>query len=392
MDRTALETSSRPTWFEIDVDAAIDNLQTARKMVGPERKIFAVIKSDAYGFGSLQLGRAFAAHGADGLGVADLADGVRLRQAGLTLPILMYPNALPDAASDVIAAGLIPILSDLDAARAYDGAVSASAPRPPLDVFVKVDVGLERLGVPADHAVKLVLALQALPRLRLAGLCTHLHIPPAADPAYVEWQFRRFTAVLDALTVQGIDVPIRLAASTLLVLGFPAMYLNAVDPGRMLYGYSRADIKAPRPLRPTFRALKSRLIEVKDVAPRERFASLAPFPITGAMRLGVIPAGIADGVHRLNAGCALLRGRRVPILARPSLEHTRLDVTTVPDAAVGDEVVLIGRQGGDEITLGEIAERNALDPQVLALVVGPRVARVYLGGERATPMPPSTRA
>src|SRR5881628_249974 len=369
----------RPTWFEIDLDAAVDNLRAVRRLVGPGRKIVAVVKADAYGFGSLEMGRAFAAHGADALGIADLADGVRLRDAGLTLPILMYPNALPDAARDVIDAGLIPTLTDLDAARAYAAAAALHAR--PVDVFVKVDVGLERLGVPADQAVKLVLAIRELSRLRLSGLCTHLHVPKGADPAYVEWQFGRFTAVLDALAAQGVDVPIRLAASSPLVLGFPATYLNAVDPGRMLYGYGHEAATDSVVLRPVFRALKSRLVEVKDVAPRERFAAAAPFPIVGAMRLGVIPVGMGDGFHRLNAGSVLVRGRRVPILARPSLEHTRLDLTTVPDAAVGDEVVLVGRQGADEITLDEVAERHTLDMLALALGVGPRVARVYVGSD-----------
>src|SRR5436309_1309421 len=174
----------RPTWFEIDLDAAVDNLRAIRRLVGPGRKIVAVVKADAYGFGSLEMGRAFAAHGADALGVADLADGVRLRDAGLTLPILMYPNALPEAADDAIGADLIPTLTDLDAARAYDDAAARRAR--PADVFVKVDVGLERLGVPADQAVKLVLAIRDLAGLRLAGLCTHLHVPTGADPAYVE--------------------------------------------------------------------------------------------------------------------------------------------------------------------------------------------------------------
>jgi len=382
----------RPTWFEIDLDAAVDNVRTVRRLVGPERKIFAVVKADAYGFGSLEMGRAFAENGADALGVADLADGVRLRRAGLALPILVYPNALPDAAGDLIDAGLIPTLTDLDAARAYDDAVALARPGRPIDVFVKVDVGLERLGVPADQAVKLVLAIRDLPRLRLAGLCTHLHVPKGVDPAYVEWQFGRFTAVLDGLAAQGVDVPIRLAASSPLVLGFPSTYLNAVDPGRMLYGYGGEEATESVVLRPAFSALKSRLVEVKDVAPRERFAAAAPFPIVGAMRLGVIPVGMGDGFHRLNAGGVLVRGRRVPILARPSLEHTRLDLTTVPDAAVGDEVVLIGRQGAEAITLDEIAERHALDSLALALGVGPRVARVYVTGNRAARRAPAESA
>ena len=372
----------RPAWFHIDVDAAIENLETVRRLVGPARKIVAVIKADAYGFGSVELGRAFAEHGADALGVADLGEGIRLRRTGLTLPILVYPNALPAAAGDVIAANVTPVLTELESARAYD---RAAGPSERVDVFLKVDVGLQRLGVSADHAIEVVRAIRRLPRLRLAGLCTHLHVPNGADPAYVEWQFGRFTAVLDALARDGIDIPIRLAASTLPILGFPSTYLNAVDPGRMLYGHQREDVKSPLPLRPVFRALTSRLIEVKDVAPRERFAAMAPFPVDGHVRMGIIPMGIGDGLHRLNAGHALVRGRRVPILARPSLEHTRLELTTVPDAALGDEVVLIGRQGAAEITLEEVAKRHAVDPQVLALDVGPRVTRVYVTRERGDP-------
>jgi len=375
----------RPTWFEIDLDAAVANLRTVRRLVGPDRRIFAVVKADAYGFGSLAMGRAFADNGADALATADLADGVRLRRAGLTLPILVHPNALADVAADVIAADLIPTLTDLETARAYDEAAGRSARVAPTDVFVKVDVGLERLGVPADHAVKLALAIRDLPRLRLQGLCTHLHVPGGADPAYVAWQFSRFTAVLDALAARGVDVPVRLAASSPLVLGFPDTFLNAVDPGRILYGCSPEDLDAPAPFRPAFGALKSRLVEVKDVAPRERFADAAPFPIPRPMRLGVIPIGAGDGFHRLDAGRVLVRGQSAPILARPSLEHTRIDLTAVPDAAGGDEVVLIGRQGAAAIPIEEVATRNSLDPLVVALGIGPRVARVYMRGGVAAP-------
>jgi len=376
----------RPAWFDIDVDAAVENLQTVRRLVGRGRKIFAVVKADAYGFGSVELGRTFAEHGADALGVADLGEGIRLRCAGLKLPILVYPNALPAVAREVIDANLTPVLTELETARAYDRAVGTSDP---LDVFVKVDVGLQRLGIPVDHAAELVRAIHRLSRLRLAGVCTHLHVPNGADPAYVEWQFGCFTGVLDAVARDGVEIPIRLAASTLPILGFPATYLNAVDPGRMLYGYQRADVKSLLPLRPVFRALKSRLIEVKEVTPRQRFADMAPFPVSRPMWMGIIPMGIADGLHRLNAGHAIVRGQRVPILARPSLEHTRLDLTTVPDATLGDEVVLIGRQGAAEITLDDVAERQAVDPQFLALEVGSRVPRVYVTCGRSIDALPS---
>jgi alanine racemase len=272
---------------------------------------------------------------------------------------------------------------DLDSARAYSEAASETC-----DVFVKVDVGLERLGVPAELAVKTVAAMMELPRLRLAGLCAHPHASDG-NAAYAEWQLGRFTAVVDELEARGIPVPIRLLAASPFVLRFPQTYLNSVDPGRMLYGITFPGETSPLPLRPTLRALTSRVIALKELAPRERFAELAPFPVKAPMRLGVMPIGSADGMSWLHAGRVLVRGRAAPIVAGPSLEHTRIDLTEVPDARVGDEVVIIGRQGEAEITAAEVADRQGLGLHHVATTVGPRVTRVYFAGgvpvKRVTP-------
>ena len=371
MTATPTARPPRPTVLEVDLDAAAANVRAVRQLVGPGRKIFAVVKADGYGHGAAELGAVFAAHGADALAVADLGEGIRLRQRGITAPIVVYPNSLPEAAPEAIGHGLIPTLVDLESARAY-----AAAAAGPCDVFVKIDVGLERLGVPAEQAVKTVAAMVELPRLRLAGLCAHPH--DGDDPAYAEWQLGRFTAVVDELEARGIRVPIRLLAASPFVLKFPRTYLNAVDPGRMLYGITFPGEPSPVTLRPTLRALRSRIIALKEVQPRERFAELAPFPLTAPMRLGVIPMGSADGLLWLHAGRVLVRGRAVPIVAGPSLEHTRIDLTEVPDAQVGDEVVIIGRQGDAEITAAEVATRHGLGLHHVATTVGPRVTRVYL--------------
>ena len=365
-------TPARPTTFEIDLDAAASNVRVVRQMVGPQRKIYAVIKADGYGHGAAEMGAAFLAHGADALGVADLGEGIRLRGRGITAPILVYPNSLPEAAPEALAHGLTPTVVDLDGARAY-----AEAAREPCDVFVKIDVGLERLGVAPEGAVKLVTAMLELPHLRLAGLCAHPHAPDGGDPAYAEWQLGRFTAVVDELEARGVRVPIRLLAASPFVLRFPQTYLNAVDPGRMLYGMTFPGETAPASLRSTFHALATRVIALKEITPRERFAELAPFPVTAPMRLGIIPMGLADGLLWLHADRVLVRGRPAPIVATPSLEHTRIDLTAIPDARVGDEVVIIGRQGEAEITPAEVARRRNIGLHQVATTIGPRVTRVY---------------
>jgi alanine racemase len=145
----------------------------------------------------------------------------------------------------------------------------------------------------------------------------------------------------------------------------------------MLYGIAYASENPPPDLRPALRALTSRVITVKELVPRERFADTAPFPVTSPMRLGVIPMGSADGLLWLHAGHVLVRGRKVPIIEGPNLEHTRIDLTAVPDARIGDEVVIIGRQGGAEITLADVARRAGIGLHHVATTVGPRVARVY---------------
>jgi alanine racemase len=362
----------RPTALEVDLDAAAGNVRAVRRMVGPERTIYAVVKADAYGHGAAEMGATFLANGADALGVADLGEGIRLRQRGITAPVLVYPNALPAAALEAITHRLTPALIDLEGARAYSEAASG-----PYDVFVKVDVGLERLGVPAEQAVKTITAMLELPRLRLAGLCAHPHVPGGDDAAYAEWQLGRFTAVVDELEARGVRVPIRLLAASPFVLRFPETYLNAVDPGRMLYGIAYPSEKPPADLRPTLRALTSAVISLKEVQPRERFAEVAPFPVARPMRVGVIPMGSADGLRWLHAGHVLVRGRPAPVINGPSLEHTRIDLTDVPDARAGDEVVIIGRQGDAEITLAEVAKRHGIGLHHVATTVGPRVARVY---------------
>jgi len=265
----------RPTRFVIDLDAVAENLRSVRRLVGAGRRIFAVVKAGGYGFGTLEMAEVFAVHGADALAFADLGDAIWARRQGVSLPILVFPSALPGAASEVIAHGLIPTLTDLDQARAY-----ADAARGPCEAFVKVDAGLQRLGVAAEQAVEVIEAIAGLSPLRLGGVCTHLHAPPGADPAYVNWQFGRFTSVLEGLAGAGVEVPVRLAASSPLVMQHRHTYLSAVDPGSMLYGVPQSFATPPEvPLRPAFRALKARLISVKEVAPRERFAAEAPFPV-----------------------------------------------------------------------------------------------------------------
>jgi alanine racemase len=371
MISTLASHAHRPNILAVDLDAAAANIRAIRELVGPDRKIFAVVKADGYGYGAAEVGAVFLAHGADALAVADLSEGIRLRTSGIASPILVYPSSLPDVAHEMVRQGLLPVLVDLASARAY-----ANAADGPYDVFVSLDVSYTGLGVSAEKAVRFIMDMLELPHLRLAGICAHGHAH-GDDRPFVEWQLHRFTAVVDELEASGVTVPIRLLAASPFVLRFPETYLNAVEPGRILYGITYPDEKSPIPLQQTFHSLTTCVIAIQEVKPPERYAELAPFPVTAPMRVGVIPLGSADGLKWLNAGRVLVHGRPVSIVAKLSLEHTRIDLTDVPEARIGDEVVIIGRQGDAEITVAEVVERHGLGLNHVATTIGPRVTRVY---------------
>jgi alanine racemase len=371
------EQLTRPNVFEIDLGAIADNTVAVRSAIGPNVRLFAALKANAYGFGLVEVAETVLSSGADSLSMAELTDAIRLRDRGVTAPILLYGGNL--ASPQVVAAiehhNLYPTLLDLNSAQIFSEHAQHQ-----IDVFAKVDVGLERLGLPPDSTLKFVKALRKIPRLRLLGVYAHMHIidGPNAEP-YASWQFERFERVLEELRRAGAEVPITMAASSAVLLGTNSMTLNAVDPGHLLYGLlPGGPVLEKIPLRPAFASLRTRLIQVKEWR-REGWPELAPFESDGVNRIGILPIGRSDGMISLNSGWVLANGQRVRILGRSSLEHTRIDLTEVPKALVGDEVVIIGRQGAQEITTDEVMTHQGHSvPVALALEVRNSVPRRYL--------------
>lgn len=373
---TEIDTLLRPTWLEIDLDAVAHNCRELRRLVGASTNIFAALKRNGYGCGAVPVARVLEREGVRGFAVANAYDAVRLREAGIEAPILLYAGCGPDVCREVVRHRLIPSISSLKEARAYAGAA-----RKGFEVFVKVDVGLARAGVDVDLAAPLVRAIIGMPELHLGGVYTHLHLPPdLEDDSYPNWQFARFNRLIDALARDGISIPVRMVASTPVVLQFPGMYLNAVDPGRLLYGimHSVGPIQHAE-LRHALRALKTRLILRKEVCARTQYAAYSPVLSRPDGILGLIPIGWGDGYPRNvpRGAKALVRGRRVPILDGVSLEHMRLDLTDVPEAVVGDEVVLIGHQEGCAITPEEIAKEWGLGLTELYCGMRDHLPRIY---------------
>jgi alanine racemase len=361
-----LTSLGRPNVFEIDLGAIAHNIGVVRSHVGPVW-LCAAIKADAYGYGLSEVARTALDAGADAVAVGDAAEGVRLRRERFRGAILVYPGTPADPAVAAACAehGLTATVHD-----PVSLASCLSGPAGPLEVFLKVDVGLQRLGFAPAEVPAAAGRLAGAPRISLSGVYTHLHVPDRLDetPAAVQAQFERF---VQAAAGAGPHI-MRIAASSRVLAGFPSMVLEGVDPGRAVYGIRWAgDSEFQARLRPVFAGLRSRLLQVKR-------AFGGPYA-TDTDRLGVIPIGRRDGLGLLTCGEVLVRGRRAPLVGAPALEHWRVDLGRVPAAETGDEVVLIGRQGSEEITVDEVlACRPELAPTAVALEVRASVARTYL--------------
>jgi alanine racemase len=373
---SGLAAHARPNLFEIDLGAIADLTRRVRSHVGKDVTIFAALKCNAYGFGLVPVARTVLSAGADALSMVDPANAIELRRSGVTAPILVYPGSLPtrQGVTDAEVYDFVPTLVDLDSASIY----SRYANRP-LRVAIKVDIGQERLGFPAEAAADAIETMARMPNLEIHIVNSHPNVPSPPSLDYLDWQLGRFEAMCRQLEAKGIVIPLRMIASSKILSLTRRAMLNAVDPGQMFFGPLLAEGDVPWPTeRQAFRKLTSRLIHVRELDRRE-FLGQSPFPTRPGMRIGVMPIGSADGMAQLHCGEVLVRGRRVKLLGNPSLEHTRLDLSDIPDARIGDEVVIIGEQETDRITPSDVvAHQRHSRIADLAIAIRPGIPRRYL--------------
>lgn len=368
---------ARPIWVDADVAAIAHNVGVLRRRVGPQTKIFATLKADAYGFGLLKAAETVEGAGADAIALVALDDAVRAREHGVTLPVLVFGGCLVsrETVEAAIRYDLILTVHDRWSAEAVVDRAEA-----PLRVFVEVNSGGERLGIAPGEAVSVVRRLADRPHIEVAGVYTHLGVSSGEGAVEcVEWQFSRFLSALGDLDDAGIHLPVRMAAASRMLLMGDRMILNAVDPGNLVFGLDPGgpgsfDLN----VRPAVIALKSRLIHVHRLE-RSEFLEQAPFPVRGGMRIGVIPMGSSDRLEELHCGEVLVRGRRAPVLGKLSAEHAKIDLTDVPEAEVGDEVAIIGRQGDAEITIADVARRRGAVSSDVVQALPRALPRVYRG-------------
>ena len=379
MDTAArLDPLCRPVWMELDLDCLAHNLSEVRRAIGRYCRIIAVAKADAYGHGVAEIVPALFKAGADVVALGDLNEAISLRQHGHMAPLVVFGSYLPEQVAEAfVEHALTPTVWDVEGARAFSWAA-----REPMEVYLKIDTGFHRLGVLTEEAIGVARQIAALPKLRIGCLYTHF-ADPIGGPEFTQEQFARFTAAVDAIRAAGIDVPFACAASSAVVSTRPEMYLNAVDPGRLLYGfYYPSDPPVELDLRPVLRAVKSRVIQVKWVEPGSSVGYERTYRTVRRTRLGILPMGWSDGLsrHGNTTPTALVRGQRCPMIGAINIEHSIVDLTDVEGAQAGDEVVLIGKQGGETITLDEHARWAGVSEMEVVVRFGRTVPRVYIHG------------
>ncbi len=367
------------TYAQIDLDAIAHNVRAIKAHIGPQVMLMAVVKANAYGHGAVEVARAALRHGADWLAVARADEGIALRQAGITAPILVMNYTLPEAIAAALEHGLTLTITEPESAQA----VSAMARRlgRAIGVHVKVDTGMGRFGLLPDEALPFVQSVTALPGVRVEGLYTHFATADLSDKTYTRRQFQRFLKVRAHLQAAGHAIPLCHAANSAATLDMPETHLNAVRVGIALYGLRPSgEVEPAVPLRPAL-SLKSHVARVRILPAGSSISYGRTYITPRKMPVALVPVGYGDGYHRLlsNRGAVLINGRRAPIVGRVCMDQLVVDVSAVGPVALHSEVVLIGQQGQERISAEEVAAWAETINYEVTTGLLPRVPRLYTG-------------
>jgi alanine racemase len=389
----------RPTIARVDLSAIRSNLQAIRTFArsGPDPKsgpdpdsraaaetgvrprsgprVIAVVKANAYGHGAAQVGLAAEEAGAAMLACADIEEGVALRDAGVRAPILVFGALSISDLDGVFTHDLTPTVSTPSAARALDAAAARHRRR--LHCHLKIDTGMNRFGFRYDNLRQTLPAVANSSSLVVDAVYTHFATADNPEhPAFSE-QRDRFETALSTLPDLGIPVQARHAANSAALLRDERVWYDFVRPGLLLYGVVPPPLASTLRLRPAL-SLHSRIVAVKGLRPAEAAGYGLKTPMAQPATLAIVPAGYADGldVRLAGHGYMLVRGRRAPIVGSVCMDATMLDVTGM-DVAPGDEVVIIGEQGDESLTVREMAAAIGTIPYELLCRVGTRIERVY---------------
>jgi alanine racemase len=374
----------RTTWAEIDLNAIRHNLREIRRVIHPRSAVMAVVKANAYGHGMLEITDTVLKEGVDRLAVARPEEGITLREHGITVPILIMGLTLPEQTDQIVRHNLTPAIATLDAARAISSA--ARRHKKTARIFIKLDTGMHRVGIYFQNALPFIEEVAKLEHISIEGVFTHFSTADARDKSYTRSQYDAFSLIVSTLDKKGLHIPIKSAANSGAVIDLPDMHLDYVRPGISLYGLSPStEVMEKVQLQPAMQ-FKTRIVYLKQVPRGSKIGYGCTYTVQQDSTIATLPVGYADGYNRLlsNFGEVLVHGQRCPVIGRVCMDQIMVDVTNIPDVAIGDQVVLFGKQGDAEISIDEIAKKlNTINYEVVCSISA-RVQRVYLNRASGT--------
>ncbi len=362
----------RPTWAQINLDNLEHNFYQIKKLVSAQTKILVTVKADAYGHGLIPISRRLEACGVDFLGVASIDEGIKLREAGIKVPILILGLILKSDILPLFKYNLTTSVCDEELSRALNRKASLLGKR--LNVHIKVDTGMGRIGIPHYDAYKMVKKIYSFKHLNIEGIFTHFAFADM-NRKFTFYQIDLFDKLLQKLANQGIKIPLVHAANSMGVLDYKNSHFNMIRPGLVIYGlYPKKSLAIK--LKPVL-TLKTKAIFVKRVPAGSGISYGHDYVTKKAATIVTLPIGYGDGYPRnlSNKAPVLIRGRRFKICGRICMDQIMVDVGNTL-VKVGEEVVLIGKQGKNRVTTEELASLSNTIPYEIVCGLGSRIPRI----------------
>jgi alanine racemase len=361
----------RPTVAEINLDNLRYNFSLAKRIVGCGVDFLAIVKADAYGHGAVSIARVLVEEGASMLGVATVEEALELRESGISAPIVILGGVYPDEVKAVLTHDLTPALFSIESAASLNDCAKREGKA--ARYHLKVDTGMNRLGVIHDCLTGFLECLSGFPYLVMEGVFSHFASADCGDVAYTNWQLSVFKSAIIQIIKDGFRPRYFHIANSAGLLAFPESHFNMVRPGIMLYGASSYNGSNLMPVM----KLKTRVIEVKKLPVGSPVSYGGTFVTKRPSRIAILPIGYADGYMRAlsNRAFVSIRGKRAPVVGSVCMDLTIIDITDIEDARVGDEVILFG---DEVVSVGDVAQWGGTISYELLSITGKRVPRVYV--------------
>lgn len=372
-------------WAEINLDAIEHNIKAIRRYVNADTQILGIVKADAYGHGFLEVARTLLENGADALAVACIDEAVQLRRCTFDCPILILGHTSTDEAETLVKEDVMPACFDIELARAISNA--AVKQNKTAKIHIKIDTGMGRVGYryaddkeANEKSIAEILKIAALPSIEIYGIFTHFSVADDDDDEYTFLQYNRFCEICDRLKQNGLDIPIRHCCNSAALIRFPSMHLDMVRPGIILYGLNPSEYvdTSALALKPAM-SFKARITNLKTIEKGSSISYGRSFITECESRIATIPVGYADGYSRVLSGRVqvIAGGKLCNLVGNICMDQCMIDVTSVNNIAVGDEVILFGEGDDIELPVESLAEKMGTINYEILCMIGKRIPRIY---------------